>query len=98
MRQIKIQRLRSMNCFSKTRREFAHDNFIEKTGHKQNATDHPEEKNSERRNPRPPARPRRERLALVPPTLKHANPRKYKRINNRSLDQHRDREQRKDVN
>ena len=44
MRQIKMKRLRPMNCFAKARRKFAHDNFIEKSGLKKNSADHPQEK------------------------------------------------------
>jgi hypothetical protein len=57
MRQIKMKRLRPMNCFAKARRKFAHDNFIEKSGLKKNSADHPQEKDTQRRDPRPPAAP-----------------------------------------
>src|SRR5439155_13842841 len=102
MRQIKIQRLRSMNCFSKTRREFAHDELLEKATLKNDTADNPQKKDSQRSDPRPPARPRTVavRLRRMPPAspLKQRNARQQKCINNRSLDQHCDREQRKDGN
>ena len=46
-----------MNCFAKPPNEFAHHNFIKKAGLKHNPSDHPYEKNCERRDPRPPAGP-----------------------------------------
>ena len=38
--------------------EFAHHDFIEKTGLKKDSADHPEQKNGERGEPWPPAKPR----------------------------------------
>ena len=40
MRQIKIERLRSMDCFAKARNKFAHHNLIKETGLEKDATDH----------------------------------------------------------
>src|SRR6266516_832073 len=95
MRQIKIQRLRPMNSFAKSRNEFAHDDFVEKLGLKKDATDHPQKKNSERRNPRPPATPcavlaEASPAQTVSPAfpMKYSNRGKQKCVNNRSLDQH----------
>ena len=41
MRQIKIKRLGSMNCFAKTSQKFAHDHFIKEAGLKQDAAANP---------------------------------------------------------
>jgi hypothetical protein len=35
-----------MNCFSKTRNKYAHDNFIEETGLKKDSADHPQEEDA----------------------------------------------------
>src|SRR5258708_6544953 len=69
MRQIKIKRLRAMDRFSKTRRKFVHDNFIEETGLKENSADHPQEKDTQRRDPRPPAAPGADAVLERPATL-----------------------------
>jgi hypothetical protein len=41
MGQIKIERLRSMDCFAKSRNKFAHYNLIKKAGLKEDAADYP---------------------------------------------------------
>src|SRR5207249_5959217 len=58
MRQIEKDRLRSMNAFGKSAGELAHDNFVIKFGHGEDASDHPKQKYRDRRNPRPPTKTR----------------------------------------
>src|SRR5437870_2380162 len=106
MRQIKVKRLRPMNCFAKAPYEFANDDFVDEPGLKKNSADHPQKKDAQRSNPWPPTGPgadaalerraRRSRPTSTP--LKQRNARQQKRVNNRTLDQHRGREQCKDVN
>jgi len=41
MRQIKIKRLWTMNCFAKTSQKFSHNDFIKEAGLKQDAAGDP---------------------------------------------------------
>ena len=41
VRQIKVKRLRPMNCFAKARNKFTHYNFIKEAGLKKDAASHP---------------------------------------------------------
>src|SRR4029453_6450868 len=98
MRQVKIKWLGPMDRFAKAPYEFAHDDLIEEARLRQNPADHPQKKDTERSEPWPPAAPRAVAAGVSPASpLKQRNARKQKRINNRSLDQHCDREQCKHV-
>src|SRR5204862_6854199 len=55
MWQIKVKRLRPMDRFAKTRHKFPYHHFIEETGLKKNSGGHPQEEDTQRSNPRPPA-------------------------------------------
>src|SRR5437867_6120717 len=105
MRQIKKERLRPMNYFTKAADEFAHHNFLVKSWLKPNAPAYPDEKNRERGNPRPPTGPgatrirfrRTRRSCPTKERLEQRNARQQKSVNNRTFDQHRRGEQNKDV-
>src|SRR5437879_13407606 len=103
MRQIKIERLRPMNCFAETRHEFAHYNFIKEAGLKHNSADHPQDKESKGRDPWPPSRPgalvgtprcgvRSGQRADPTTPWKQSNPGQEERIRHRAFDQQRDSE------
>src|SRR5216117_4045442 len=57
MRQIKMERLRPMNCFAKAPNKFTHHDLIEKSRLKKDAADPPCKKDSEGCGPWPPAGP-----------------------------------------
>src|SRR4029453_14161576 len=106
MRQIKKERLRPMNCFTKATDEFVRHNFLIKSWLKTNTPSYPGDKNRKRGNPRPPALPgttgicfrRAQRSRPTTAHLEQSNARQYKGVNDRTFDQHRRGEQNKDVN
>src|SRR5262245_25784166 len=104
MRQIKKERLWSVDCFPKAAQEFAHHNLFVKSWLKPNTACHPNEKNRERGKPRPPSGPgathpgfRRVIRSNSTAQLEHRDTRKQKGVDNRTFNQHRHGKQNKDV-
>ncbi len=89
MRQIKINRLRSMHRLAESSGEFPHDDMLQKFRHEKNSAHGPSQKDRERRQPRPPSGPRGHRFACsLAFATESDDSREQERVDNRALDQH----------
>src|SRR6266404_5791587 len=98
MRDVEEERLSAVHVgadFAEARQKFADNDKLIKARHPKTTRDYPNQKNSERREPRPPAAPRFRAFRFSKGELINNDTGKQERVDDRALDQHSGRQQTK---